>query len=77
MHDGWALFPFQCVTCKKLQRIYFFKYVTKKKTTLVCKSPHELSLTLAAFSRYIEKHMGVHFLSSTNTRSKNSDGSHK
>lgn len=49
----------------------------KKKTTLVRKSPHVLLFGRTAFLRCIEKHMGVHLLSSTKTPSKNNGGSHK
>lgn len=83
MHDGWAPSPFWCVTLSWLRQThkkckeYALKCVEKKKTTLVRKSLHMLSLALAAFSRCIKKHMGVHLLSFTKTQSKNSDGSHK
>lgn len=73
MHDGSAPSSFWCVTLSWLGQThkkckeYALKCVETKKTTLVRKSLHVLSLALAAFSRCIKKHMGVHLLSFTKT----------
>ena len=82
-NNGWVPSPFMCVceTLSWLCHTHTHAHTQKSRLKNVWRRPHSfINLSMCSpshFSRCTEKHMGVHFLSSTETRSENSDGSHK